>query len=113
MAQGSIQRIVRLAELEIDPDRLDSYKALLKEEIEASVMTEPGVLTLYAMSVKGSPAHVRILEIYASQAAYEAHLQSPHFLKYKALTSGMVRALRLIETDPIILCAKADSDSIQ
>ena len=30
-------RVVRLAELEIDPDQLDNYKVALKEEIEASI----------------------------------------------------------------------------
>lgn len=98
--------LVRLAELEIDPAQLDAFKAILREEIEASVDKEPGVVMLYAMSVAGSPAHIRIVEVYADQAAYEAHLKAPHFLKYKTLTAGMVRSLRLIETDPILLRAK-------
>jgi hypothetical protein len=33
---------VRLAELEIDPAQLDSYKAALKEEIEASIAWSQG-----------------------------------------------------------------------
>ena len=37
--------IVRIAELEIDPAQLDAYKLALKEEIEASIRLEPGVLT--------------------------------------------------------------------
>ena len=79
---------------------------MLAEEIEASIRIEPGVQMLYALSVKGSPTHIRIVEVYADQDAYQAHLQSPHFLKYKALTSGMVRSLRLVETEPIMLGAK-------
>ncbi|NGO53413.1 antibiotic biosynthesis monooxygenase [Allomesorhizobium camelthorni] len=99
--------LVRMAELEIDLPQLDAYTALLREEIEASVRIEPGVLMLYAMSVKGNPTNIRILEVYADQGAYDAHLQSSHFLKYKTLTSTMVRSLRLVETDPIILSAKS------
>ena len=98
--------VVRLAELDIDPAHLDSYKRLLTEEIEASVSLEPGVLALYAVTVKNSPCAIRITEIYRDQQAYAAHLQSPHFLKYKSLTAPMIRALRLIETDPLILRAK-------
>lgn len=108
MAQTDSRPIVRIAELEIDPAQLDSYKALLAEEIEASVTKEQGVMMLYALSVKGSPAQIRILEVYADQKAYEAHLQAPHFLKYKALTSTMVRSLHLVETEPIMLYAKMD-----
>jgi quinol monooxygenase YgiN len=99
-------RVVRLAELHIDPSRLEEYKAALRDEIEASIRLEPGVLTLYAVSVKGDRAQVRIFEIYADQAAYEAHLQSPHFQKYKTGTQGMVKSLVLIEADPIWLGAK-------
>ncbi len=106
MARMSSTQIVRMAEIEIDPLQLDAYKALLAEEIEASVANEEGVLALYAMSVKGNATQLRILEIYASQDAYETHLKAPHFLKYKAATAAMVRSLRLIEAEPVVLCAK-------
>ena len=101
--------LVRIAELEIDPVRLAEYNALLAEEIEASVRLELGVLALYAVAMKGSPNLVRVFDAYADRAAYEAHLATPHFLKYKTLTADMVRSLRLIETDPIILRTKSVS----
>jgi quinol monooxygenase YgiN len=111
LTTASKNPLVRLAELEIDPARLESYLASLSEEIEASIAGEPGVLMLYALSVKGHPSHIRILEVYADQMAYEAHLLSLHFLKYKSETSEMVLSLRLIETDPILLRRKPDSQS--
>ena len=100
------ERIGRLAELRIDPAQLEEYKASLREEIDASIRLEGGVLTLYAVSVKGDPAQIRIFEMYADQAAYEAHVQSPHFMKYKTRTQSMVKSLVLVETDPILLGAK-------
>ena len=105
-AQAPGERIVRLAELRIDPSQLEEYKAALRDEIEASIRLEPGVLTLYAVSVKGDPAQIRLFEMYLDTAAYEAHLQTPHFKKYKAGTQGMVKSLVLVETDPILLGAK-------
>jgi quinol monooxygenase YgiN len=109
LAQQQTQpnRIVRLAELQIDPGQLDEYKAALREEIEASIRLEPGVLALYAVAVKGDPAQIRIFEMYADAAAYEAHLQTPHFKRYKTGTQGMVKSLVLVETEPILLGAKA------
>lgn len=98
--------LVRIAELEIDPAQLAAYKALLAEEVEASVRLEPGVLMLHAVSLNDDPAQIRLLEVYADRAAYEAHLRSPQFLKYKQGTAQMVRKLRLRETTPILLCAK-------
>jgi quinol monooxygenase YgiN len=99
-------RVVRIAELEIDPARLDSYKAALREEIAASIRVEPGVLALYAVSVKDYPNQIRLFEIYRSPDAYKAHLQSAHFKKYKSETAGMVKSLKLIETEPLLLGAK-------
>lgn len=99
-------RVVRLAEIEIDPVRLEAYKAALREEIDTSIRVEPGVLTLYAVALKDNPAQIRIFETYADVAAYKAHLETPHFKKYKAATQGMVRSLKLVETDPIVLGVK-------
>ena len=84
---------VRLAKIEIDPALLESYRAAAKEEIEASVRMEPGVLALYAVSEKDNPGHVLVFEIYADEAAYRKHLDTPHFKKYKAATGKMVKSL--------------------
>ena len=93
---------VRLSRLVVDSTQLASYKALLKEEIEASIQKEPGVLTLYAVFERQRPNHLTILEMYADEAAYQAHVKTPHFLKYKQGTLAMVKALELIDTDPLI-----------
>ena len=98
--------IVRIAELDIAPEQLDAYKLALKEEIETSIRVEPGVLTLYAVSLKEHPEQIRLFEMYKDAASYESHLQSPHFKAYKAQTQQMVKGLRLIETEPILLGSK-------
>ncbi|GAB4498340.1 MAG: antibiotic biosynthesis monooxygenase [Saprospiraceae bacterium] len=101
-AYSEQNQMVRLAKLVIDSTQLENYKAALKEEIEASVRLEPGVLTLYAVAEKSNPTHITILEIYADEEAYKAHLQTPHFLKYKNGTKEMVKSLELVETTPLI-----------
>lgn len=99
--------MVRLAVIGIDPARIDAYKAILREEQAASVRLEPGVLMLHSVQLAGDPTQVRLLEVYASRAAYEAHIRSPHFLKYKTATETMVTSLELLPTAPILLCAKS------
>ena len=101
MAEDDAQ-MVRLAKLVIDDAQLDAYKAALKEEIEASVKLEPGVRTLYAVSEKEQPTRFTILEIYADRAAYEKHIKTPHFLKYKTSTAQMVKSLELVESVPLV-----------
>jgi quinol monooxygenase YgiN len=93
---------VRLARIVVDSTRLDNYKALLKEGVEAAMRKEPGVLSLYAVFEKKKPNHLTILEVYADEAAYQAHLKTPHFLKYKNGTQDMVQSLELVDTNPLI-----------
>lgn len=95
-------QVVRLAKLVIDSAQLETYNAILKEGIETAVRVEPGVLTLYAVAEKNNPTHITILEIYASTAAYQMHIKTPHFLKYKNSTKEMVKSLELVETIPLI-----------
>lgn len=96
------ENVVRLSKITVDADRLDEYNAYLKEEIEASMRLEPGVLTLYAVAEKDAPNRITILEIYANRTAYESHLKTPHFQKYKQGTIEMVEDLVLTDTQPLI-----------
>ena len=100
IAQGE-DMIVRISEIEIHPNRLAEYNAILKEEAEASIRLEPGVIAIFPMSQKEKPTEVRILEIYASRDAYEAHLKTPHFQKYKTTTLEIVKSLKLVDMDAL------------
>lgn len=94
--------LVRLSKITVEPSQLDAYNAFLKEEIEASMRLEPGVLTLYATAEKDAPHRVTILEIYADRSAYESHLKTQHFQKYKQGTLSMVKNLELVDVKPLI-----------
>jgi len=78
--------VVRIAALAIDPAQLESYEAAVKEEMEAAVRLEPGVLAIYAVAEKDHPTRLRFFEMYASEEAYRSHVDSPHFKKYVAVT---------------------------
>ncbi len=93
--------LVRLSKITVDPNRLEEYKEILSREANESMRLEPGVLTLYAVFEKERPNHVTILEIYADRKAYESHLKTPHFQKYKQGTLDMVQSLELIDTIPL------------
>jgi quinol monooxygenase YgiN len=99
-------RYVQVAEIEIDPAQLASYRAAVQEQIEAAIRLEPGVLVLYAVAHQDNPARVIVFEIYRDTEAYRAHLHTEHFKKYKAATEKMVTSLKLVRTYPIVLGAK-------
>jgi quinol monooxygenase YgiN len=61
---------VRIAELEIDPAQLKQFKDAVREQIAAAARVEPGVQTLYAVSVKDNTSLIRVFEMYADEGAY-------------------------------------------
>ncbi len=93
--------IVRLSKIEVHPQYLDEYMKYATKVGEISLRTEPGVLTMYAVSEKENPCKITILETYASRKAYEKHIASEHFQKYKQGTLHMVRTLVLSDQTPL------------
>jgi quinol monooxygenase YgiN len=99
-------RMVRLAKIQVDPAQLEQYNAALKEQMTIAIKVEPGVLTYYAVADKADPSHITILEIYADTAAYQAHIQTPHFKKYKETVQNMVKKLELLDVNLIAMAKK-------
>ena len=97
---------MRIAKIVVDSTKLESYKSALKEGIESAVRIEPGVLSLYAVYDKKNPTHVTVFEIYADEKAYQSHIQTAHFKKYKNAAQDMVKSLELVDVAPIALEAK-------
>lgn len=93
--------IVRLSKIEIYPRYLDEYMKFAVEVGTKSLQTEPGVLTMYAMQDKKNPCIITILETYSGQKAYESHIASDHFQKYKQGTLHMVKKLELCDQTPL------------
>lgn len=93
--------IVRLSSIEVYPEYLDEYITYATEVGTISLQTEPGVLTMYAVADKRNPCLITILETYASQEAYQKHIGSDHFRKYKQSTLHMVKSLRLDDVTPL------------
>ncbi|MFT3824008.1 MAG: carboxymuconolactone decarboxylase family protein [Chitinophagaceae bacterium] len=91
--------MVRVAEIEIVPEYLEEYKAILRENAALSVKLEPGVISIFPMFRHEDPVQVRIVEIYASNEAYQSHLKTPHFQHYKTTTLKMVKSLKLVDMD--------------
>jgi quinol monooxygenase YgiN len=87
--------IVRIAEIEVYPQYLKEYLEFANEVDRLSVEREPGVICLYPMQSAEDATKIRILEIYASDEAYQQHLKTDHFQKYKQGTLHMVKGLKL------------------
>ena len=99
MNQGSI---VRVSEITVDPAYLQEYLSFVSECGRESMRLEPGVQFMFSMQDKQHPERITILEIYSDRTAYEHHIQTPHFQKYKQGTLKMVRTLKLRDQLPLV-----------
>ncbi len=106
-AQSS-NRMYRIAKIKVDANQLNAYKVALQEQMNAAIKLEPGVLSYTAVADKKDATQITILEVYASSEAYQSHILTPHFKKYKETVKDMVLALELIDTE-LVVSAKKDA----
>lgn len=106
-AQDS-NRMYRIAKIKVDAKQLAVYTALLQEQMTTAIKLEPGVLSYTAVADKKDATSITILEVYASNEAYQSHILTPHFKKYKDAVKDMVLALELIDTH-LVCSAKKDN----
>lgn len=102
------KRIYRIAKIKVDPKQLGKYKLALQEQMNAAIKLESGVLSYTAVADKKDTSLITILEVYASTEAYQSHILTPHFKKYKEAVKDMVLSLELIDTDLIVSAKKKD-----
>ena len=100
--------IYRIAKIKVDGSTLEKYKSALQEQMNAAIKLEPGVLSYTAVSDKKDSTLITIFEVYASQEAYQSHIQAPHFKKYKETVKDMVLSLELIDVNLIARARKKE-----
>lgn len=102
-------QMVRLARIKVDPAQLTEYNNALLTQMKTAIALEPGVLTYYAVADKKDPSNITILEIYADTVAYNKHILTPHFRKYKDSVKDMVKSLELVDVNMIGFAKKTDN----
>ncbi|MEY2903246.1 MAG: hypothetical protein RLY89_2352 [Bacteroidota bacterium] len=90
-------KMYRIAKIKIDPAQLAKYTLALKEQMNTAIKLEPGVLSYNVVADKKDATQITILEEYASLEAYQSHIVTPHFKKYKETVKDMVLSLELID----------------
>ena len=90
----------RMALLVINPAQLDAYKKVLAKEMQSAVANEEGVLALLATAETARPNVFHLLELYADDTAYRAHIDGPYFQEYNKAVQTMVTDKVLIVNKP-------------
>ncbi len=68
------------------------FRELVRENAARSLAREAGCLRFDVLRPEGTSEDVLLYEIYADQAAVDAHLASDHFRAFDAETRGLVAA---------------------
>ncbi len=97
---------IRLIKIELNADWVEPYTRLAQTVMLPGLKKESGVLVMYAVAEKNDPTRISILEVYANQKAYEKHSKTAHFLTYKKESAQMIKSLKLIDVNPILLGSK-------
>lgn len=95
------QMLFRLAEIEIFPEFIEQFTAAGKEIQQTTMAEEPGVFCLLPVKMNDDATQFRVIEIYSSQEAYQHHIQTAHFKRYKQTTNKMVKSLKLNDLTPL------------
>ncbi len=106
-AQNS-KPMYRIAKIRVDANQLEQYTSALKEQMNSAIKLEPGVLSYTVVADKKDSSLITIMEVYANLEAYQFHILTPHFKKYKDTVKNMVLSLELIDTELIERVHKSD-----
>ena len=72
------------------PGSLAAFLPLVRENARASVADEPGCRRFDVCEPEGGGDEVFLYELYEDAAAFDAHLRTPHFLRFDEATRDMV-----------------------
>jgi autoinducer 2-degrading protein len=78
-----------LVEVNVKPERLSDFLALIKYDAEHSEGDEPGCLRFDVLRDTEDPHKFFYYEVYKDEAARMAHRETPHFKKYASESADM------------------------
>jgi quinol monooxygenase YgiN len=82
-------QFVIVAEFDVEPGELERFLELAKADAGQSVAREPGCRQ-FDVTVDRAAARVLLYEVYDDQAAFDAHLQTPHLAAFRAGIESLV-----------------------
>ncbi len=86
-----MKRYVVAVDFILHPDVMEKFMPLMLENAEKSRTLEPGCDRFDVCAPAGGHDRVFLYEIYQDEAAFAAHLKTPHFLEFDAATKAMIK----------------------
>lgn len=79
-----------VVEFMIKPERFDEFLTIVRQNADTSLQTEPGCTRFDVLWDPARPGDVLLYELYSTAAAFDLHLQTPHFKSFDTLSAEMV-----------------------
>ncbi len=90
-----MSELVIIAEFDVKPGALKAFLAAAREDAKASVRDEPGCQRFDVLVPDGGGDKVTLFEIYDDDAAFAAHLETPHFAAFRDAIADLEESRRV------------------
>ncbi|HFI0902881.1 putative quinol monooxygenase [Streptococcus suis] len=101
--------VVHLFHLGVDEKNRDSFYQVGVKNFQTSYKEEAGTLAMYASSLRENQLEYKVFEIYADKAAYQTHVNSPHFKVYVDQVGSKLTKREVFEVEALFLEEKLPS----
>lgn len=80
---------VIIAPIQIKEGHKEQFMQAIIEDAKGSVNDEPGCLRFDVIQDTGDENRIWLYEVYRDEAAFQAHTQAPHFIKFRDATADI------------------------
>ena len=79
-----------IAPIQIKPGSKEAFLEAIIGDAKGSVNNEPGCRRFDVIQDAGDDNRIWLYEIYDDEAAFKAHLETPHFIKFRDATADII-----------------------
>ena len=80
---------VIIAPIQIKEGHREEFIEAMLDDAKGSVNDEPSCLRFDVIQDAGDPHRIWLYEVYKDEAAFQAHTQAPHFIKWRDSTQDL------------------------
>jgi quinol monooxygenase YgiN len=81
-----------MVKLSVKTEKVDEFLPLLEANGRAAVRDEPGCYRFDISRDRDNPSIIHLYEVYADDAALDAHREAPHYIKWRDAVKDMYSA---------------------
>jgi len=74
---------VIIVPIQIKDGHKQEFVEAMLDDAKGSLNNEPGCLRFDVVQDAGDPNRIWLYEVYVDEGAFQAHLQAPHFIKWR------------------------------